>query len=135
MKQINTYITEQNINEGLKDSIVNIVNNLFNHGEVNKKKLVTIENVDPEVFGALVRDKEYFSPNTKDYPKLVPTTSTSSEDLWELYSCELGEDKYGNEQTIFTYIGHADFRKDKNKIEVDEDYKELVEKVLAKYQK
>ena len=135
MKTLNTYISEQNINEGLKDSIANIFNNFFHHGEVNKKKLVTIENVDPKVFGSLVRDKEYFSPNTKDYPKLVPATSPGSEDLWELYSCELGEDKYGNEQTIFTYIGHADFRKDKNKIEVDEDYKELVEKVLAKYNK
>lgn len=135
MKNINTYISEQNINEGLKDSIVNIVNNLFHHGEVNKKKLVTIENVDPKVFGALVRDKEYFTPKNGEYPKLIPLTSPGVEDLWELSKCELGEDKYGNEQTIFTYIGHADFRKDKNKIEVDEDYKELVEKVLAKYQK
>lgn len=134
MKQINTYISEQNINEGLKDSIVNIFNNLFHHGEVNKKK-VTIENVDPKVFGTLVRDKEYFSVKTKDYPKLIPMTTPGVEDLWELYSCEVGEDKYGNEQTIFTYIGHADFRKDKNKIEVDEDYKELVEKVLEKYNK
>jgi len=135
MKQINTYISEQNINEGLKDSIVNIFNNFFQHGEVNKKKLVTIENVDPKVFGSLVRDKEYFKYTTKEYPKLVPNRDYMVDDLWELHSCELGEDKYGNEQTIFTYIGHADFRKDKNKIEVDKDYKELVEKVLAKYQK
>ena len=55
------------------------------------------------------------------------------DDLWELHSCELGEDKYGNEQTIFTYIGHADFKKNKNVIEVQEEYKDLVEKVLAKY--
>ena len=129
MKDIKQFI----VNEGLKDSITNIFNNLFYHGEVNKKKLVTIENVDPKVFGALVRDKEYFSPNTKNYPKLVPATSTSSEDLWELYSCELDEDKYGNEQTIFTYIGHADFRKNKNVIEVQEEYKDLVENVLGKY--
>ena len=131
MKNLNDYI----INEGLKDSIVNIFNNFFHHGEVNKKKLVTIENVDPKVFGALVRDKEYFTHGNNEYPKLIPLTSPGVEDLWELSKCELGEDKYGNEQTIFTYIGHADFRKDRNKIEVDEEYKELVEKVLEKYQK
>lgn len=131
MKQLKEYI----INESLKDSFVNIIKNLFNHGEVNKKKLVTIENVDPKVFGALVRDKEYFSFENKEYPKLIPMTSMSVEDLWELSKCEIGEDKYGNKQTIFTYIGHADFRKDRNKIEVEENYKELVEKVLAKYNK
>lgn len=135
MKQINTYISEQNINEGLKDSIVNIFNNFFHHGEVNKKKLVTIENVDPKVFGSFVRDKEYFKYTNKEYPKLVPNRDYMVDDLWELHSCELGEDKYGNEQTIFTYIGHADFKKNKNVIEVQEEYKELVEKVLAKYQK
>ena len=43
------------------------------------------------------------------------------------------KDKYGNEKEIFTYIGHADFKKDNHKIEVDENYKELVEKVLEKY--
>lgn len=135
MKQINTYISEQNINEGLKDSIVNIFNNFFHHGEVNKKKLVTIENVDPKVFGSFVRDKEYFKYTNKEYPKLVPNRDYMTDDLWELYHLELGEDKYGNEREIFTYIGHADFKKDNNKIEVDENYKELVEKVLAKYQK
>ena len=135
MKQINTYISEQNINEGLKDSIVNIFNNFFHHGEVNKNKLVTIENVDPKVFGALVRDKEYFKHGNNEYPKLIPLRDYMVDDMWELYSCELGEDKYGNEQDIFTFIGHADFRKDKNKIEVEENYKELVEKVLAKYNK
>lgn len=131
MKQLKEYV----INESLKDSFVNIIKNLFNHGEVNKKKLVTIENVDPKVFGALVRDKEYFKHGNNEYPKLIPLTSLGVEDLWELSKCELGEDKYGNVQTIFTYIGHADFRKNRNKIEVEENYKELVEKVLAKYSK
>lgn len=131
MKDIKSFI----INEWLKDSIVNIFNNFFNHGEVNKNKLVTIENVDPKVFGSLVRDKEYFKYTNKEYPKLIPNRDYMVDDLWELYHLELGEDKYGNEREIFTYIGHADFKKDKNKIEVDENYKELVEKVLAKYQK
>ena len=130
MKNLNDYI----INEGLKDSIVNIFNNFFHHGEVNKNKLVTIENVDPKVFGALVRDKEYFKRTTNEYPKLIPNRDYIQDDMWELYSCEIGEDKYGNEQDIFTFIGHADFRKDRNKIEVEENYKELVEKVLKKYQ-
>lgn len=128
MKNLNDYI----INEGLKDSFINIVKNFFSHGEVSNKKLVTIE-IDPKVFGKLVRDKEYFKHNNGEYPKLIPLTSPGVEDLWELNKCELGEDKYGNETTIFTYIGHADFRKNKNVIEVQEEYKDLVEKVFAKY--
>lgn len=32
-----------------------------------------------------------------------------------------------------SYIGHADFRKNNNKIEVKEEYKDLIEKVFAKY--
>ena len=128
MKNLNDYI----INEGLKDSFVNIFNNLFNHGEVSNKKLVTIE-MDPKVFGNFVRDKEYFKKSNKEYPKLIPSRDYMADDLWELYHLELGEDKYGNEKEIFTYIGHADFKKDNHKIEVDENYKELVEKVLAKY--
>ena len=128
MKNLNEYI----INEGLKDSFINIVKNLFSHGEVSNKKFVTIE-IDPKVFGKLVRDEEYFSPKTKEYPKLIPSEDAFEKDLWHLHKCELGEDKYGNETTIFTYIGHADFRKNKNRIEVQEEYKELVEKVLAKY--
>jgi hypothetical protein len=55
------------------------------------------------------------------------------DDLWELYHLELGEDKYGNEREIFTYIGHADFDKDNHKIEVDKNYQDLVEKVINKY--
>ena len=128
MKKLNEYI----INEGLKDSFINIVKNLFSHGEVSNEKFVTIE-IDPKVFGKLVRDEEYFSPKTKEYPKLIPSEDAFEKDLWHLHKCELGEDKYGNETTIFTYIGHADFRKNKNRIEVQEEYKELVEKVLAKY--
>ena len=128
MKKIQEYI----VNEGLKDSFINIFKNLFNHGEVSSKNLVTIE-VDPKVFGKLVRDKEYFKHGNNEYPKLIPTTTIGVKDLWELSKCELGEDKYGNETTIFTYIGHADFRKNRNKIEVDENYKELVEKVINKY--
>lgn len=129
MKNLNDYI----INEGLKDSFINIMKNFFSHGEVSNKKLVTIE-IDPKVFGSLVRDKEYFNPQkNNNYPKLVPSF-TAVDDLWELHKCELGEDKYGNETTIFTYIGHADFRKNKNIIEVQEEYKDLVEKVFAKYE-
>jgi hypothetical protein len=131
MKDIKQYL----VNEGLKDSFINIIKNLFNHGEVNKNKLVTIENVDPKVFGALVRDKEYYSPNTNEYPKLIPLRDYTVDDMWELYSCTIGEDKYGNKQDVFTFIGHADFKNDRNKIEVEENYKELVEKVLAKYKK
>ena len=56
-----------------------------------------------------------------------------ADDLWELYHLKLSEDKYGNEREIFTYIGHADFEKDKNVIEVQEEYKDLVESVFAKY--
>ena len=133
MKGLVEFINENVINEGFKDSFVNVIKNLFSHGEVSNKDLVTIE-IDPKIFGKLVRDKEYFSPETKDYPKLIPLTSMGGvEDLWELYKCEIGEDKYGDEKTMFTYIGHADFRKDKNKIEVDKNYKELIEQVFAKY--
>lgn len=128
MKKIQEYI----VNEGLKDSFINIFKNLFNHGEVSSKNLVTID-VDPKVFGKFVRDKEYFKNSNKEYPKLVPSRDYLEDDLWELYHLELGEDKYGNEREIFTYIGHADFNKDNHKIEVDENYKELVEKVINKY--
>ena len=128
MRNINEYI----VNEGLKDSFINIVNNLFNHGEVSNKKLVTIE-IDPKVFGKFVRDKEYFTKSNKEYPKLIPSRDYNADDLWELYHLELGEDKYGNEKEIFTYIGHADFDKDNHKIEVDENYKDLLESVFAKY--
>jgi len=128
MKNLNEYI----VNEGFKDSFINVFKNFFSHGEVSNKKLVTIE-IDPKVFGKLVRDKEYFTYNNKEYPKLVPNRDYMVDDLWELHKCELGEDKYGNETTIFTYIGHADFRKNKNVIEVQEEYKNLVEKVFAKY--
>ena len=128
MKNLNEYI----INEGLKDSFINIVKNLFSHGEVSNKKFVTIE-IDPKIFGKLVCDEEYFSPKTKEYPKLIPSEDAFEKDLWHLHKCELGEDKYGNETTNFTYIGHADFRKKKNVIEVQEEYKDLVEKVFEKY--
>lgn len=128
MKNLNDYI----INEGLKDSFINVIKNLFNHGEVSGNKLVTIE-IDPKIFGKLVRDRDYFNPKkNNDYPKLIPSV-TALEDMWELYKCELGEDKYGNETTIFTYIGHADFRKNKKVIEVQEEYKDLIEKVFEKY--
>ena len=128
MKNLNDYI----VNEGLKDSFINVFKNFFSHGEVSNKKLVTIE-IDPKVFGKLVRDKEYFKKSNKEYPKLIPSRDYMTDDLWELYHLELGEDKYGNEREIFTYIGHADFRKNKNVIEVQEEYKDLVEKVFAKY--
>ena len=128
MKNLNDYI----INEGLKDSFVNIFKNFFFHREVSNKKLFTID-VDPKVFGKLVRDKEYFKKSNKEYPKLIPSRDYMADDLWELYHLELGEDKYGNETEIFTYIGHADFDKDNHKIEVDENYKDLVEKVINKY--
>lgn len=132
MKSLNNYINNESINEGLKDSFINIVKNIFSHGEFSNKKMVTIE-IDPKVFGKLVRDKEYFSYNNKNYPKLIPTEDGVWEDIWDLHKCELGEDKYGNGTTIFTCIGHADFRKGKNVIEVQEEYKDLVEKVFAKY--
>ena len=128
MKNLNDYI----INEGLKDSFINVFKNFFNHREVSNKKLVTIE-MDPKVFGKFVRDDEYFKYTYKEYPKLVPNRDFMVDDLWELHKLELGEDKYGNETSIFTYIGHADFRKDKNVIEVQEEYKDLVEKVFEKY--
>ena len=128
MKDIKQFI----INEGLKDSFINVFKNFFNHGEVSNKKLVTIE-IDPKVFGKLVRDNEYFKKSNKEYPKLIPSRDYMTDDMWELYHLELGEDKYGNEKEIFTYIGHADFNKDNHKIEVDENYKDLVENVLAKY--
>lgn len=130
MKKIQKYI----FNEGLKDSFVNIFKNFFFHREVSNKKLVTIK-ADPKVFGALMRDKEYFKKSNKEYPKLIPSRDYMADDLWELYHLKLGEDKYGNETEIFTYIGHADFDKDNHKIEVDENYKELVEKIFAKYNK
>lgn len=117
------------INEGLKDSFINIIKNLFNHGEVSNEKFVTIE-MDPKVFGKFMNDKDYF--NLKNYPKLVPSFMRL-DDMYELLKCELGQDKFGNETTIFTYIGHADFRKNNNKIEVKEEYKDLVEKVFSKY--
>ena len=128
MKKLQEYI----VNEGLKDSFINVFKNFFNHGEVSNKKLVTID-VDPKVFGKFVRDKEYFKNSNKEYPKLVPSRDYAADDLWELYHLELGEDKYGNEREIFTYIGHADFKNDNHKIEVDENYKEFVEKVISKY--
>lgn len=128
MKSLNNYI----INEGLKDSFINIFKNFFFHREVSNKKLVTIE-IDPKVFGKFVRNKEYFTKSNKEYPKLIPSRDYMADDLWELYKLELGEDKYGNETEIFTYIGHADFEKNKNVIEVQEEYKDLVENVFAKY--
>ena len=128
MKNLNDYI----INEGFKDSFINIVKNLFSHGEVSNKKFVTIK-IDPKVFAKLVRDEEYFLLKTKEYPKLIPSEDAFEKDLWHLHKCELSEDKYGNETTIFTYIGHADFRKNKNVIEVQEEYKDLVENVFEKY--
>lgn len=128
MKNLNDYI----INEGLKDSFINVFKNFFSHGEVSNKKLVTIE-MDPKVFGKFARDNEYFKYTNKEYPKLVPNRDFMVDDLWELHKLELGEDKYGNETSIFTYIGHADFRKNKNVIEVQEEYKDLVEKIFAKY--
>jgi len=128
MKNLNNYI----INEGLKDSFINIFKNFFFHREVSNKKLFTID-VDPKVFGKLVRDKEYFKKSNKEYPKLIPSRDYMADDLWELYHLELGENKYGDETEIFTYIGHADFEKNKNVIEVQEEYKDLVEKVINKY--
>ena len=81
-----------------------------------------------------MRDKDYFnSKKNNDYPKLVPNRDYLADDLWELHKLELGEDKYGYETFIFTYIGDADFRKNKNKIEVQEEYKDFVEKVIDKY--
>lgn len=127
MKSLNQYI-----NEGFKDSFVNLVKNLFCYKKDSIKNLVKIENIDPKAFGSLVRDKQYFSPTTNEYPKLIPLTSPY-DDLWELYQCEKGEDKYGNKESIFTYIGEADFRKDKNVILVDKNYQELVENVINKY--
>lgn len=129
MKQLTEYIQ---VTEGLKDSFVNIFKNFFSHGEVSSKKLVTID-VDPKVFGKFNRDTEYFKTSNKNYPKLVPSRDYLGDDIWELYHLELGEDKYGNEQEVFTYIGHADFGKDNHKFEVNKDYQEFVEKVIEKY--
>ena len=36
-------------------------------------------------------------------------------------------------QLSLLIIGHADFRKNNNKIEVKEEYKNLIEKVFSKY--
>ena len=127
MKSINDYI----INEGLKDSFINIIKNLFNHGEVSTKNLITIH-CDPKVFGKFMRDKDYFNIKNNDYPKLVPSFM-AIDDMWELYHLENGEDKYGNQQNIYTYIGHADFTKNKNVIEVQNEYKDFVEKIINKY--
>ena len=130
MKNLNDYI----INEGLKDSFVNIFKNLFYHGEVSTKNLVTI-NCDPKIFGNLQRDKDYFNPQKNDnYPKLVPSFM-ALDDMFELYHLEKGKDKYGNVQDLYTYIGYADFRKGNNKLEIDKNYQEFVEKVLEKYNK
>ena len=128
MKSINDYI----INEGLKDSFINIIKNLFNHEEVSTKDLITIH-CDPKVFGKFMRDKDYFNIKNNDYPKLVPSFMSLDDNMWELYHLENGEDKYGNQQNVYTYIGHADFRKNKNVIEVQNEYKDFVEKVINKY--
>ena len=88
-------------NEGLKDSFINIMKNIFCHGEVSSKNLVTIE-VDSKVFGALMRDKEYFKKSNKEYPKFIPVRDYLEDDMWELYHLELGEDKYGYMKEIFT---------------------------------
>ena len=93
MKSLTYYI----INEGLKDSFINIIKNLFNHGEVSNEKFVTIE-MDPKVFGKFMNDKDYF--NLKNYPKLVPSFMRL-DDMYELFKCELGQDKFGKETTIF----------------------------------
>ena len=91
--------------------------------------------MDPKVFGKFMNDKDYFNiKKNDDYPKLVPSFMRL-DDMYELLKCELGEDKFGNETTIFTYIGHADFRKNNNKIEVKEEYKDFIEKVFSKYNK
>lgn len=129
VESINESMLVDIINEGLKDSFINIIKNLFKHGEVSNEKFVTIE-MDPKVFGKFMNDKDYF--NLKNYPKLVPSFMRL-DDMYELLKCELGQDRFGNETTIFTYIGHADFRKNNNKIEVKEEYKDLIEKVFSKY--
>lgn len=84
--------------------------------------------MNPKVFGKFMNDKDYFNLKN-DYPKLVPSFMRL-DDMYELLKCELGRDKFGNETTIFTYIGHADFRKNNNKIEVKEEYKDLIKKFL-----
>ena len=130
MKDIKEYIT---INEGLKDSFINIIKNIFNHKENSQNEYITIE-VDPKVFGSFCRDEEYFSDKNQDYPKLIPIKIIGVDDKWTLHVYEQGKDKYGNIQSIYTFIGIADFIKDNHKFEIEENYKDLVEKILEKYE-
>ena len=128
MKNLNNYI-----NEGLGDafkSFVKIFQNLINHGEISKKDLITIE-LDAKTFGKLNR---ILSEKTnKDRPLLVPQ-QTLSDDLWEVYHVDNGENKYGDPTTIYTYIGHYDCRKTNiGKLEIDKKYQEFVEKYIEQF--
>lgn len=141
MKDLNNYISETErvssiddyINEGLGDafkSFVKVFQNLINHGEVSNKDLVTIE-LDAKTFGKLKRELD--SQTKKDWPSLA-VCITISDDLWEVYYVEEGENKYGDSTTIFTYIGHYDCRKtDIGKLEIDKKYQEFVEKYIEQF--
>ena len=81
-------------------------------------------------------EKFYVDGQLDNLPTLVEKKKNdliSKIDEFQNKYVQINVDKFGNETTIFTYIGHADFRKNNNKIEVKEEYKDLIEKVFAKY--
>ena len=129
MKDIKEYI----VNEGLGDvfkSFVKIFQNVINHGEVSNKDLVTIE-LDAKTFGNI--NRALSTRKIEDRPTLVPSR-TLTDDLWEMYYVDNGENKYGDKTTVFTYIGHYDCRKtDIGKLEIDKKYQEFVEKYIEQY--
>lgn len=128
MKDLNNYI-----NEGLGDafkSFVKIFQNLINHGEISKKDLITIE-LDAKTFGKI--NRALSTRTSEDRPTLVPL-NTLTDDLWEVYHVDNGENKYGDPTAVYTYIGHYDCRKtDIGKLEIDKKYQEFVEKYIEQF--
>ena len=106
MRNINEYIVNEGFGDALK-SFANIFKNIMKHDELSTKDLVT--------------------------PTLVPH-QTLTNDLWEVYYIDNGENKYGDPTTIFTYIGHYDCRKtDIGKLEIDKKYQKFVEKYIEQF--
>ena len=125
MESLQNYITE-GIADKFKDAI-KFLNNIINHSEVTRKDVVTFE-LDTKTFGKLKR----MSKEVQDRPAII-ASPMAPDDMWEIYYIEDGENKYGDQTTIFTYIGHYDCRKtNMGKFEIDKKYQEFVEDYIKK---
>ena len=129
MRNINEYIVNEGFGDAFK-SFANIFKNIMKHDELSTKDLVTIE-LDAKIFGKIKRALE--TRTKEDRPTLVPSP-TSTDDMWEMYYVDNGENKYGDPTTIYTYIGHYDCRKTNiGKLEIDKKYQEFVEKYIEQF--